>query len=131
MVGIAFIIDMLLDQLLMPRVMGNSLQVHPAAIMISALVGAQLMGILGVILAAPAFATLKLFLRYTSRKLFDQDPWEGMQYYQKPKEPALLKGLRVIWAKIFTFIEKPFCKVRDWFKELFNRSKGKTSQNKN
>lgn len=130
-VGIAFIIDMLLDQLLMPRVMGNSLQVHPAAIMISALVGAQLMGILGVILAAPAFATLKLFLRYTSRKLFDQDPWEGMQYYQKPKEPALLKGLRVIWVKIFTFIEKPFCKVRDWFKELFNRSKGKTRQNKN
>lgn len=106
-VGIAVIIDMILDHILTPRVMGNSLQVHPAAIMISALVGAQLIGILGVILAAPAFATLKLILRYSSRKLFDQDPWAGMQYYQKPKEPALLKGLRKIYEKIGAFIKKP------------------------
>ena len=98
---------MILDHILTPRVMGNSLQVHPAAIMISALVGAQLIGILGVILAAPAFATLKLILRYSSRKLFDQDPWEGMQYYQKPKEPALLKGLRKVYEKIRAFIKKP------------------------
>ncbi len=106
-VGIAVVIDMILDHILTPRVMGNSLQVHPAAIMISALVGAQLIGILGVILAAPAFATLKLILRYSSRKLFDQDPWEGMQYYQKPKEPALLKGLRKVYEKIRAFIKKP------------------------
>ena len=106
-VGIAVIFDMILDHILTPRVMGNSLQVHPAAIMISALVGAQLIGILGVILAAPAFATLKLILRYSSRKLFDQDPWEGMQYYQKPKEPALLKGLRKIYERIRAFIKKP------------------------
>ena len=106
-VGIAVIFDMILDHILTPRVMGNSLQVHPAAIMISALVGAQLIGILGVILAAPAFATLKLILRYSTRKLFDQDPWEGMQYYQKPKEPALLKGLRKIYERIRAFIKKP------------------------
>jgi predicted PurR-regulated permease PerM len=106
-VGIAVVIDMILDHILTPRVMGNSLQVHPAAIMISALVGAQLIGILGVILAAPAFATLKLILRYSSRKLFDQDPWEGMQYYQKPKEPALLKGLRKVYEKIRALIKKP------------------------
>ena len=126
--GVAVLIDMILDQVLMPRVMGDSLQVHPAAILISALVGAQLLGVLGVILAAPAFATVKLVLRYSSRKLFDRDPWEGMQYYQKPNEPIVLKGLRLVWEKIASFLEKPFSKVKDWFGKQFRRSKKKTNQ---
>lgn len=117
--GIAFVIDTILDNILMPKVMGSSLEVHPAAIMISALVGAQLMGLLGVILAAPTFATLKLFLRYSSRKLFDQDPWAEMQYYQKPQESVLMRGLRKIWGKIYTWCEKPFTAVQKWFKNKF------------
>lgn len=125
-VGIAIVMDTLMDHILMPKVMGNSLQVHPAAIMISALVGAQLMGLLGVILAAPAFATLKLVLRYSSRKLFDRDPWEGMQYYQKPNEPALMRGLRKIWDGISSFLKKPWGKVKSWFEGRLKRFKKRT-----
>ena len=129
-VGIAVVIDTIFDQVLMPRVMGNSLEVHPAAILISALVGAQLLGVLGVILAAPAFATLKLILRYSSRKLFDRDPWEGMQYYQKPNETVLMRGLRKLWAKLSTFLAKPWYKVKHWFKKQFRRFKNKAEKNK-
>ena len=109
----------------MPKVMGNSLKVHPAAILISALVGAQLLGVLGIILAAPAFATLKLILRYSSHKLFDRDPWEGMQYYQKPNETVLMKGLRTIWVKISSFLDKPFSKVRQWIKKQVDGTRNK------
>jgi predicted PurR-regulated permease PerM len=125
-VGVSVVIDTIFDQVLMPKVMGNSLEVHPAGIMISALVGAQLMGVLGIILAAPAFAVLKLILRYTTRKLFDRDPWEGMQYYQKSNETVLIKGLRKIWEKISSFLEKPWCKVKEWFQELFQNLKKRT-----
>ncbi|MDD4043393.1 MAG: AI-2E family transporter [Anaerolineaceae bacterium] len=128
-VGIAVVIDTIFDQVLMPKVMGNSLEVHPAAIMISALVGAQLMGVLGVILAAPAFATVKLILRYSSRKLFDRDPWEGMQYYQKPNESVLIKGLRKIWEKISSFLEKPWRKIKDRFGRLFRSVEKKANKN--
>jgi predicted PurR-regulated permease PerM len=121
--GIAVVIDTAFDQILMPKVMGDSLQVHPAAILISALVGAQLLGVLGIILAAPAFATLKLILRYSTRKLFDRDPWEGMQYYQKPNEPLLMKGMRKVWEKIRIVLEKPCGKVRGWFEKQFGRFK--------
>lgn len=121
--GIAVVIDTAFDQILMPKVMGDSLQVHPAAILISALVGAQLLGVLGIILAAPAFATLKLILRYSTRKLFDRDPWEGMQYYQKPNEPLLMKGMRKVWEKIRIVLEKPCGKVRGWFEKQFRRFK--------
>ena len=121
-VAIAFVIDLMLDHILMPKVMGQSLQVHPAAIMLSALIGARILGILGVILAAPAFATLKLILRYTSRKLFDQDPWAQMQYYQKPQEPALLRGMRKIWKKILRWLAKPIGAIGTWFRKTFKRS---------
>lgn len=124
-VGIAVVIDTIFDQVLMPKVMGNSLKVHPAAILISALVGAQLLGVLGIILAAPAFATLKLILRYSSHKLFDRDPWEGMQYYQKPNETVLMKGLRTIWVKISSFLDKPFSKVRQWIKKQVDGTRNK------
>lgn len=125
---IAFVIDLMFDHFLMPKVMGQSLEVHPAAIMISALVGAQLLGVLGVILAAPVFATVKLILRYSSRKLFDRDPWEGMQYYQKPVEPVLVKGVRKAWKKIASWLEKPFRKIGSWFREKFARLRRKKSQ---
>ena len=126
--GIAVVIDTLFDQVLMPKVMGNSLKVHPAAILISALVGAQLLGVLGIVLAAPAFATLKLILRYSTRKLFDRDPWEGMQYYQKPNETVLMKGLRKIWTKLSTFFEKPWNKVKGWFRKQFRKIKKRFGQ---
>lgn len=129
--GIALVIDLVLDHGLTPKVMGNSLQVHPAAILISTLVGAQLMGILGVMLAAPALATLKLLLRYSSRKLFDSDPWAEIQYYQKPAEPALFKGLRKLWDKFYSFLEKPLGKIKAWFKKQFQRFKKGPNQGKN
>lgn len=119
--AIAFVIDLMLDHILMPKVMGQSLEVHPAAIMISALIGAQLLGVLGVILAAPAFATLKLILRYSSRKLFDRDPWAELQYYQKPQEPALLKGLRRVWNKIYKWLEPTIARFRAWINKTLPR----------
>ena len=120
-VGISVVLDMIMDHVIQPRVMGNTLQVHPAAIMISALVMAQLFGLLGLMLAAPIFATLKLLLRYASRKLFDQDPWEDFQYYQKPAEPTLIKWLRRIWRKIRAFFIKIWDKVNNWFKKTASR----------
>lgn len=115
--AIAMVIDMILDHVLTPKLMGDTLEVHPAAIMISALVGGQVFGLLGIILAAPTFATLKLLLGYTTKKIFDQDPWEGMAYYRKPKEPALLVALRKFGKRIRVWLKKPLAKVKAWYKK--------------
>ena len=113
--SIAMVIDMVLDHVLTPKLMGETLEVHPAAIMISALIGGQIFGLLGIILAAPTFATLKLLLGYATKKLFDQDPWEGMAYYRKPKEPALLVALRKLGKRVRASLKKPLDRVRRWF----------------
>ncbi len=115
--AIAMVIDMVLDHVLTPKLMGDTLEVHPAAIMISALIGGQIFGLLGIILAAPTFATLKLLLVYATKKIFDQDPWEGMSYYRKPKEPALLIALRKLGKRIRAWLKQPVDKVKVWYKK--------------
>jgi predicted PurR-regulated permease PerM len=74
-VVLALIIDQIFDNLVSPRIMADVLKVHPAGVLVMALVAANLLGILGVVIAAPILATLQLFGRYFLRKMFDQDPW--------------------------------------------------------
>ncbi len=59
--------------LLVPRVLGSSLDLHPFAVLVAILVGASLAGVLGVVLAAPSVATVRLFVRYVRVKLLDED----------------------------------------------------------
>jgi predicted PurR-regulated permease PerM len=126
-VAIALFIDSILDNVLTPRVMGNALEVHPAAILIAALVMANLFGLLGIVLAAPVLASLKLFLRYVLRKLMDQDPWEGISYYQKPKRSALAKLIKrnTTLARWFNAIANKvsefFDRIAESIKSLFKK----------
>jgi predicted PurR-regulated permease PerM len=74
-VALAAFVDLIFDNLLSPRIMADALKVHPAGVLVMAIVAANLLGILGVIIAAPFLATLQLVSRYVFRKMFDQDPW--------------------------------------------------------
>jgi len=78
-VGLAWTTDFIMDNLVVPRLMANALRVHPAAVMVSALVAFNLLGVIGMVLAAPVLATLKLFLDYILAKMFDQDPWASLE----------------------------------------------------
>jgi predicted PurR-regulated permease PerM len=86
-VGLAWVIDMVVDNMIMPRIMASALKVHPAAVLVAAIVGLDLLGILGVIIAAPLLATFQLVGRYFTRKLFDLDPWEGLE--EMPPQPSI------------------------------------------
>lgn len=75
----AWLLDNIYDNTVTPRVMGGALKLHPAAIMVAAIVGANLFGLMGMFLAAPVLASLKLVFQYIQRKMLDKDPWEGIQ----------------------------------------------------
>jgi predicted PurR-regulated permease PerM len=75
-VACIIILDQSIDYLIVPRIMGTSLNLHPVVILIGLLIGASLAGILGLLLAAPFMATLLLLGRYTFRKIVDLDPWD-------------------------------------------------------
>ncbi len=72
---IVIIVDQILDSIMAPKIMGESLGVHPAAVLVAAIIALNLLGLLGVVLAAPVLATITLVGRYLTRKMLDQDPW--------------------------------------------------------
>lgn len=76
---VALIIDQVFDNLVSPRLMASTLRVHPAFVLIAAIIAANLLGILGIVIAAPLLATLQLVGRYAMRKMLDEDPWPASE----------------------------------------------------
>jgi predicted PurR-regulated permease PerM len=74
-IGVCLLLDQTLDSLIVPRFLGDALGVHPAAVLLAAIIAANLIGLVGLVLAAPVVATLKLLGRYSFRKMLDLDPW--------------------------------------------------------
>jgi len=73
--GSAILMDQVLDNFISPKIIGESLKIHPAAILVGALIAANLLGVIGVLIAAPLVAMTRVILRYLVRKLFDLPPW--------------------------------------------------------
>ncbi len=87
-VGLGVVIDQTFDNLISPRIIGQALRVHPAAVLVAAIVAANWLGLLGVILAAPMLATVLLAWRYTLRKMLDLDPWPAGESVPPPPPGA-------------------------------------------
>lgn len=91
-IALSLIMDLVYDNLVSPRIMGKSLGVHPAAVLVVAIIAANLIGLIGLLLAAPALASFTLVGRYIVQKMFDRDPWADMQIPIEPMGfPALGK----------------------------------------
>lgn len=103
LLGGAMLIDTILDNLLVPKVMSENLKVHPALVLVGALIALRLLGFIGILLAAPVLATLKLIFGYLYKKLVDQEPWEDLDA-EEPKEPAR-------WA---VFIDSQWDRFKAW-----------------
>lgn len=73
--GLMALIQGLENNILVPRIVGDALDLHPLLVMISVLMGASLAGILGAVLAAPVVATIKLLGSYAWRKMLDLPPF--------------------------------------------------------
>jgi predicted PurR-regulated permease PerM len=78
-IAVALLIDQVFDNLVSPRLMAQTLKVHPAFVLIAAIIAANLLGILGIVIAGPLLATLQLFGRYAMRKMFDEEPWPASE----------------------------------------------------
>jgi predicted PurR-regulated permease PerM len=93
--AVMIIIQQLENNLLVPRIVGDALDLHPLVVMISVLMGASLAGILGAILAAPVVASLKLLGAYAWRKLLDLPPFPDPEPPPKPGRGKM--GLAARW----------------------------------
>jgi predicted PurR-regulated permease PerM len=63
------------NALIVPRVLGDAVKVHPLIILAGVLVGAATAGVLGIFLAAPIIASLREILGYLYRKVLNLEPF--------------------------------------------------------
>jgi predicted PurR-regulated permease PerM len=110
-VSIAILVDQIFDQLISPRIFGDTLGVHPAAVLVAAIIATNLIGLVGLVLAAPVLATLNLVGRYILRKMFDLDPW--------PEEVGGLSYTRLSWMRLLRRVEAWLRTVRQRIRALF------------
>lgn len=100
------VVDWFMDNFITPRIMARTLRVHPAAVLVAAIIAANLLGLLGVIIAAPFLATFLLLGRYVMRKMFDLDPWTKKE--EVPPPPSIGELIRnlvqFLWSR---FVKKP------------------------
>lgn len=77
------LIQQIENNVLVPRIMGASLNLHPLIVLVGVVVGASFAGILGAFLAGPVLASLKIMGAYAHAKIVDRDP------FAQPAVPVL------------------------------------------
>lgn len=83
-IGINFALQQLENNYLVPRIMGQSLNLHPVVVLIAAIIGAHMAGILGILLAAPVVATIRILAEYVYRRLLDIPPFPEPEPHAEP-----------------------------------------------
>ncbi len=93
---VAFVvIQQVESNVLGPLIIGDSLDIHPLVILVAALAGAVMGGLLGVLLSAPIVATLRIWLGYVYRKAVGLDVWPE----PAPSPPRARRRLRWLSRK--------------------------------
>ena len=72
------LIQQIENHVFVPRIIGGSVNLHPVVTLAAVLLGASLFGILGIFLAAPTVATIRILGRYIRAKLEDRDPYPAL-----------------------------------------------------
>lgn len=93
------VIQQVENNILVPRIIGHSLNLNPLIVLLAALAGGILGGVLGVLIAAPIVATLRIWLGYIYRKMvgLGTEP-----------EPILVPPVKREMPKMFS-------RIRAWF----------------
>jgi predicted PurR-regulated permease PerM len=84
------------DYFVIPLVIGRIVKLHPAVVIFSLLTGGILYGLLGVLVAVPVAATLRLVLIYVGAKLRDEDPFPQLEQELEVPHPAPPAATRAV-----------------------------------
>jgi len=85
---------------LIPRIIGAQVHLHPMVVIIGIIVGASIGGVLGVALAAPVIASARVIGRYIYAQLFGLEPFPEVEAPAEPAaEPAASAGEPLVPAQ--------------------------------
>jgi len=112
--AVGWVLDNIYDTFFTPRILANMLKLHPAAVLVAVLVGLNLFGILGMFLAPPLLATLKVLFIYAERKILDEDPWpEEVFKEHQQRQTLLIRAMNSIGRRIQNAYQKVVSKKEE------------------
>lgn len=95
-VGLYVLVQQLENNWIVPRVLGDAVDLPPLVVMSGVLVGVNVAGLLGALLATPVIATARELIRYTYRKILGENPFPPVE------TPTILPF-------------NPLTRLREWF----------------
>ncbi|MBX3003230.1 MAG: AI-2E family transporter [Anaerolineales bacterium] len=103
------VLDQIFDNLVSPRIFGKRLGVHPAAVLVAALVAASLLGFVGLLLAAPVLASAQLLFTFALRKMLDLNPWPKREAKAEPaSSSSVTQRLNGAWRAVRARLERAY-----------------------
>jgi predicted PurR-regulated permease PerM len=89
--GAFLVIQQIENTILIPGILGFSLKMRPLTVLLAAMAGGSLAGVVGVLLAQPVAAMLRVWFFYFYRKTAGLDPWPD------PPSPPPVRAPRRVW----------------------------------
>lgn len=90
--GIYVVVVQAQANIIAPKVMGAAVRLSPVVVLISLVVGFQIAGLIGSLLAVPVVATIKEVFSYLYAKLLDRDPFAPERGAAPPVAAAVRAG---------------------------------------
>ena len=120
---VTMVVQQVSGNLLLPAVVGEALNMSPLTVLVSLIAGAAIAGVLGVILAAPVAATLKVVVGYVWRKLLDLPAFSEEELKPTAMSNLWKRSSQITREIIQARISKPVNKPQSQAKE--NQQTGK------
>jgi predicted PurR-regulated permease PerM len=99
-VGFYWAVQLTENNLIVPRVLGEAVELPPLVVMVGVVVGASFGGILGALLAAPVIASTREILRYLNAKIWDEEPFPPQPEEAPPIRPSWQEQVRALVARV-------------------------------
>lgn len=84
-----FLVQQLENYIVVPRVLGQAVELHPMVVLTGVLIGATAFGILGALLASPTIASILTIVRYLYRKISARPPFLPEELSPPPPKPIV------------------------------------------
>lgn len=96
--GAYMLIQQVENNLIVPKILGDAVELHPIFVMAGVVVGATVAGILGALIAAPTIASARVLIAYAYAKILDEEPFPTPHSARSPSLPPL-EMLQQLWEK--------------------------------
>jgi predicted PurR-regulated permease PerM len=99
-IGFYILVQQFENTLVVPRILGDAVDLHPLVVMMGVLVGASVAGILGALLAAPVIASGREIVRYLYLKILGEDPFPPGSEVPEETRVSRLAQLKLLAARL-------------------------------